>query len=766
MLGLVVLIVVGLLVLWIAPGSRLGILRRQTQAAPEVAKPALSLAPGYYQRDVFLEILPPSGAVEVRFTLDGRLPSATVGEIYDRPILLRAGIPKVTVVRARAVLPDGTLGPEVSASYVTAIATTLPVLSLIVDPGDLWDEARGIYANPYERGIAWERPAAVTYVDEARKLGFHIPAGVRIHGHASRSFEKKSLRLYFRGSYGATELAYPLFGPALPVSFNRLVLHSGGQDESIFPMWNWTLIRNPLADRLALSIGLYPTRSRPVLLFLNGELWGIYHIRERIDDDYFADTLGIAAADVLDAPDSALEEVVAGDREHWESLLQFVESHSLVDPEPYAYVQSQVDLDTFIDYMILNIYGANANWPYHNVNQFRARVPGGRWQWMMWDSDHSFGDNPYGSHVDADMIRFLLDERHPETGGRDTVLWRKLMENPTFRTRFLARMAYLLNTELSASSVIAQIDALAAELKPDIHYEVARWLASNTWEANVAQLRDFAQRRPEVLRRHVAAAFDLGGTAAVTVVPPAMGRGTVAVEGRLVTDLPWQGIVFQDVPLAITAAPAPGYRFVGWEPADLPQTPALSLTLFDGLSLTRTITPRFERLGEREAHAGDVVITDYHVGDGEAGDWFELQVKRWRGVDLRGWRITDNDTKVATDEGSLIFPDDPVFARVPYGTTIRVITDPEAEGGSPPPDDLSTFDHQRVLYVANGTLDTDRDPWFDLGPADNIVLLAPGPTANFADDWGIDLVSFGPVTPASFGVLTDGVRGTGFGNPF
>jgi hypothetical protein len=743
----------------------------------------LSLPPGYYQRDLFVEIVPPPGAVEVRFTLDGRMPSATVGEVYDRPILLRAGVPKVTVIRARAVLSDGSLSAEVSGSYVTAIATTLPVLSLIVDPADLWDSARGIYANPYERGDAWERPAAVTYVDEDRAAGFHVPAGVRIHGHASRSFEKKSLRLYFRATYGAARLTYPLFGAAPPVSFNRLVLHSGGQDESIFPMWNWTLMRNRLADRLATNIGLNATRSRPVLLFINGEVWGIYHVRERIDDDFFADTFGIRSADVLDAPDSALEEVVAGDRDHWQSLQHFLEDHSLVEPDAYAYVAGQVDLDSLMDYMILNIYGANANWPYHNVNQFRARVPGGRWQWIVWDSDHAYGDNPQGSHVDFDLIRFLLDERHPETGGRDTLLWRRLMENPDFRARFLARMAYLLNTELSPSAVVAQIDALAAELAPNIHYEVARWAASDTWVTNVDQLRDFARRRPDALRRHVVDAFDLGGTAALVVMPPAAGQGSVAVEGRLVADLPWQGVVFRDVPVAVTAAPAPGYRFVGWEPAGLPLsftpspsltltlplTPSLTLPLTPSLILsptqayTLTLTPRFERMDVREAHAGDVVITGYHAGGAGEADWIELQVKRWRGVDMRGWRLTDNDTKAATDEGSLIFPDDPAFARIPYGTTIRVIAAPAGAGDSPPPDDVAGFDHMRVLHVANGLIDADRDPWFDLGPADNLVLLAPGATPDFADDRGIDLVSFGPVTPASFGVLSDGVRASGEG---
>jgi hypothetical protein len=122
--------------------------------------------------------------------------------------------------------------------------------------------------------------------------------------------------------------------------------------------------------------------------------------------------------------------------------------------------------------------------------------------------------------------------------------------------------------------------------------------------------------------------------------------------------------------------------------------------------------------------------------------------------------VTDNDTKTATDEGSLIFGEHPAFARVPRGTTIRiVVTQTVAQAGaSRPEDDLSTWDRQMVLHAGNGHLDTEVDPGFNLGPGDNLVLLAPGPTEAFGDDQGIAFVAEGSaVTPASFGVLTDGV---------
>ncbi len=76
-----------------------------------------------------------------------------------------------------------------------------------------------------------------------------------------------------------------------------------------------------------------------------------------------------------------------------------------------------------------------------------------------------------------------------------------------------------------------------------------------------------------------------------------------------------------------------------------------------------------------------------------------------------------------------------------------------------PQDDLDARDRRLLFYVGNGNLDVSTDPGFGIGRRDdNLVLLAPGPGAGFADDIGIDFVAEGRrVTPFSFGVLVDGV---------
>jgi hypothetical protein len=400
-----------------------------------------------------------------------------------------------------------------------------------------------------------------------------------------------------------------------------------------------------------------------------------------------------------------------------------------------------VNLDNFIDYNVIQIYSANTDWPAHNVYLFRPRTPGGRWHWLFWDSDNGFGADSY-SQVDSDMISHLLDYNHPETGGRDVMLFRKLLQNPDFLERFVNRTAGLLNTTLAPESVIGHIDAMAAELAPDIHFETLRWPGPTDWHANVQQMRQFATDRPAYVRQHMVERLGLEGALELNIQPPVEGRGDVAVDGVVLPPAPWQGIYFRPTPVRVTALPAPGFRFAGWEPASFGNTTTITLT---AETPSLALAPRFVADGATGA-AGDARFTAVHVDDtGDIeGDWFEIRIERRGGLDLRGRRVTDNDTPTADDEGSLIFADRQALARVPAGTTVRIIaTTTPANDARFPEDDLNALDRLLVLYAGNGNLDTTTDPWFNLGPRDNLTLLAP-------DDRLIDFWSTGPVGRASF----------------
>ncbi|MCI0397548.1 MAG: CotH kinase family protein [Chloroflexi bacterium] len=740
--------------------------RPSLAAGVVVEAPRFSHPGGYYAGDLSLAIQASQPGATILFSTDGSLPTLESGQVYTQPLHLSAAAPIVTVVRARTILPDGELGEVATASYLMGVEATLPLVSLIIDPADWQGPERGIFANANEKGPEWERPAHITFVDEERRDGFMIVAGVRVHGGASRTSPKKSLRLYFRQEYGQSRLEYPLFAGEGTTTFKRLILHNGGQDMAPQMEPYWTLMRNPLVSQLAWETRADATRGRPVLLFLNGEPMGVYFIRERLDARFLAARYNLAEADFLDTPERVLEEgprIESGNRRHWDHLMAFVATHDLADPASYTYVQSQLDLDNLIDYTILQLYAGNVDWPNSNVHQFRSYTQGGRWHWLIFDGDHSFGYPTRWNSVNANLVvNALVADPDPSTTGRHTLLLQHLMANPLFFERFLTRAADLLNTAFAPETVTAEVDALAAALAPNMTQEALVWANPYSWERGVAYLRDFAGQRPELLRQQLVAQYNLPGTARLSFSAPATGVGAVAVNGQILPELPWEGVYFQGTTITVTAVPRPGFRFAGWE--EVAGEAVLALPVAG----EQRLTPRFAPLDVEQPWPGDVDFAGYGLGDERQAGWLALEVVRPGGVDLRGWRVTDNDGKTATDEGSLIFAAGPALAAVPEGTTILIVLGCARPPADCPPDDLDADDGRLVLTVGNQTLDNYTDPGFRLGLNDSLALLAPGPGPTWADDQGIamtllrqglcDYCEATPaVSPADFGILADGV---------
>ncbi len=703
-----------------------------------------SLPPGGYDEDISLAMQTANEEARIYYTLDGALPDAQTAAVYEAPLSLDAGRPQVVVVRAQAVLPDGSAGPVAGGSYLMGVDSELPILSIIADPADLWDEERGIYANHDGRGREWERPVDLTYVEAQGQTGFHIGGGLRIHGEWTRWFsDKKSLRLYFRDEYGARKLQYPLFGDEGQIAFDNLYLHNSDKDLLLF--------RNQLTERLFTQMGGYAVRGRPLLLFLNGEPWGIYNIRERIDERFLRQTYGVPSAAINDTPNIAGRQSAAqraSDLPHWQNVIAFVRENDLADPENYAYLQTQVDLANFVDYYLLQMYIANTDWPHHNMHQFRPWTPGGRWQWIVWDNDLAF------ERVDRQMVDHVLNAAHP-LGEPMEMFLNKLLANPDFYNLFLTRAADLLNTTLSPANVSAEVARSVAELNADIPFEQARWNVPEAWEDVVARMTAFAAQRADIMRGHFVESFGLPGVGTVMVDQVGGPQGWLAVNDLAPAPLPWQGAYFTGTEIQLHALPPPGYAFLRWHGysgADAVTSPQIRLVVGQNDALSAEFAP----LDEGAPRAHDLLFTTY-VADGAGevvGDWFALEVRRPGGVDLRGWRVTDNDSVTAADEGSLIFAEDALFAALPQGSRLRVIATQNAANDAAFPTD-GWQDGVLTIYAGNGRLDTARDPWFNLGPKDNLLLLAPGA----AGEIPIDLWSENKaVRPADFGLLAAGAQ--------
>jgi hypothetical protein len=305
-----------------------------------VDRPIFSIPAGFYVDPQTVQLTVNDPAATIRFTIDGSTPSPAHGQIYSSPILVTS----TTVVRAVAYREEYVTLPTVTQSYffvddiiqqatdgqapagwptswgnnvvdygmdpqvvalegaaaVKNALLAIPSLNITTDLANLFDPAIGIYANAYNDGRDWERPASFELLNPDGTAGFQVNAGVRIRGGYSRSPDnpKHSFRLLFRGSYGDATLNYPIAGLGATTTFDKIDLRTaqnyswsfGGDPSNNFV----TDVFNRLSQQ---AMGMPSTSSQWYHLYLNGQYWGLFQTQERAEADFAATYFGGLASD-------------------------------------------------------------------------------------------------------------------------------------------------------------------------------------------------------------------------------------------------------------------------------------------------------------------------------------------------------------------------------------------------------------------------------------------------------------------------------------
>jgi hypothetical protein len=596
--------------------------------------PEFSPSGGFYSGTVSVELSVTSPAATIYYTLDGSEPGDT-SYLYTEPILIAETI----ALRARVFEAGYFPSRIVTHSYILNEETTLPIFSLVTDPPNLWDEDIGIYVlgNDYDPDPPhwganfwqdWERPMHFEFFEPDGAPGFRLDAGVKIHGGWTRMFPQKSLRLMARGGYGTASIQYALFDEKEIDEFRRLILRNAGND------WGRSHMRDALMQRLAAHTGLEYQAYSPTRVYLNGEYWGIHNTRERIDKYFLESNTGVDAdsVDLLELNAYPME----GSPEHYWALIWFIETYGVADSANYAHVQTLMDTDNFATYEIFQIFYANTDWPGNNIKFWRPRSADGRWRWILLDLD--FGLGLIGNYT-HNTLAFALDPAGPNWPNPpwSTFLLRSLLESEEFRNDFINRYADHLNSSFLPSRTTAMTHEIGALIQEELPRHMERWgFPLEEWQFWTDIILDFMQHRPVYARGHVQQQFGLYNllTLSLDVDPPGGGRvGLTAIS----VDSTWSGIYFRDVPITLSAVPAPGYVFDGWSDPELPQQETVVI-LPDG---DYAVTALFE---ENTIPPDVIVINEinYHSADGfETEDWVELYNNGDAPVDLTGWQFRD-----------------------------------------------------------------------------------------------------------------------------
>ena len=205
--------------------------------------------------------------------------------------------------------------------------------------------------------------------------------------------------------------------------------------------------------------------------------------------------------------------------------MEFLENSDLADVATFSKVATEfVDVDNFMDYWLFNVYGANADWPHHNMSMYSRRSgPDRRWRWICWDADATFDYGKQGLNHDTLAWATRSTLRHDlrfnnAMGALDaedrvmtTYLALKLLENAGYRTKMVQRMLALLDTDLSPRRLEPAVDALNAQLEADLLADWRRWSPSDqgvrlaqAYAEDIQRVRQFIRQRPDIIRAHFA----------------------------------------------------------------------------------------------------------------------------------------------------------------------------------------------------------------------------------------------------------------------
>ena len=400
------------------------------------------------------------GPGQIRYTLDGSVPDPA-SPLYTGPIELT----KTTVVRA-ACFEEGKLPSDVvTGAYIINENHTLPVISVAAEPDSLFGGA-GIYTNYWTENEVLCNLKLFEGDD-----GFSIDCGIKMFGHTGLQNPKKSFKVNFRGRYGEDMLTYPVYGEDAPQYYDSLIIRSG-QDYPI------AIFRDELFTSLChdMSDTVLSQRNKFCILYINGQYFGIYCMKEAFSETMYATNYDVSvdSVEMVQAPVDSTSEMFR--------LLKYCWSNDLSDPEAWEYVSSQVDVDSLIDWTIIEAYSTNTD-VQQNLRYFRSTERGNKWEFAYYDID-------WGFYFNCQFTNLLS----PDEEWQHMAISRGFMANPQFRQKFLERLSYLMETTLSDENVLARIDYYADLIDAEVPRERARWSGSyEAWLERVEELRTFVR---------------------------------------------------------------------------------------------------------------------------------------------------------------------------------------------------------------------------------------------------------------------------------
>ena len=498
-----------------------------------------SAAGGFYDASFELA-LQCNGAYQIRYTTNGNNPTGT-SALYESPLALDEALysksdiytiqtacdelffaPETVrhciTLRAAAFDEAGNrVGPVATQSYfIRSLGCDthgLPVMAISADSLALFDYETGILVpgvffdpsningtgNFYQNGREWERLVNVEFYEPNDNSGINQQAGLRTHGGTCRRQTQKGMKIYAREEYGKKRFKHKFFESIPNESFKHLVM------KPFSYQWFNYGIQDDICNRMAAQLDVESVASRPMVLFLNGEYWGIYYLKEKPDAHYLEDHFGDDDTD-FNVIGNWYGELVDGDAFNFLEMMRWVQLSDLSQEVEYARICEMIDMSSFIDYYCFELFIGNNDWPANNMRCYQLRD--GKWRWIFFDGDDAL------SKMEFDVLDNATSTQNTgwPSDPTSTLLFRKLLENKEFTNRFLQRFCELLTSQFTYRETKSYFEDAAALVREEVPAQSERFglpLSFGNWENDIKVVRKFLMTRVENMLERLDVFFEI-----------------------------------------------------------------------------------------------------------------------------------------------------------------------------------------------------------------------------------------------------------------
>ncbi|MBR0515199.1 MAG: lamin tail domain-containing protein [Clostridia bacterium] len=492
--------------------------------------PSFTVEPGQYTTAQFVSINVPEGT-QVYYTTDGSTPTQDSIPYNGERLKVQN---TATVLRARA-FGTGMIKPSdvLTGTYFVNAYNTLPVVSIVTDPKNLWDSQYGlltvgdnvvkeagklpfkntIYRAVKKAGIKYE--CNVEMYDSSGNIILNQGAEFGTMGDYSLDMPQKSFKFKAKSKYGAKTFEAALFPDRPYTEYKGFVLRNSGND------CMWTRMVDGFESRLMDSIGINVAHQawKPYAVYLNGVYWGHMNLRERTDRYLVAQFEGLTLeeADQMDLLQGS-GSVKYGSNKAYKAMIKKIKAgNPAKNPEDLQYILDNVDVDNLFEYLAIEMFFGNSD--IGNTRFYRLKTEGSKWRWVLYDLDYGLFNSGFDSPKSYTKAKGMGDQKI------DNTIFLKLLSVPEYKDKFL-RIFGNVYKQFTTRYMLTMLEEVLSEIEPEMSLHWARWGTENDkfvieevptttdgayryWEKRVERLRNVCRKRPNRLWTFAQNAFNL-----------------------------------------------------------------------------------------------------------------------------------------------------------------------------------------------------------------------------------------------------------------